>query len=272
MTSIHPTAYIAPKAELDSSVIVGPFCYVGNQVRIDADTVLGPHVTVQSKTTIGKRNRFTGQCSVGGQPQDLKYTGEESALSIGNDNVIREFVTMNIGTAAGSWVTRIGNQNLIMACAHVAHDCVIEDEVVIGNNVLLAGHVLIESQAIISGGAAVNHFVTIGSLAMVGGMSRVMKDVPPYMVAEGGPAQVRAVNLVGLRRREKSQEAVNQLRDAYRRLFADEAPTMLAIQEMEASGGMEPETAHLLAFLRDMERGFQGRYRESLRRSVGEDS
>jgi UDP-N-acetylglucosamine acyltransferase len=272
MTLIHPTAYVAPTAELDSSVEIGPFCYVGGQVKIDAETVLGPHVTVQSRTTIGKRNRFVGQAAIGGLPQDLKYTGEESGLVIGNDNVVREFVTMNIGTAAGSWVTRLGNQNLLMACSHVAHDCVIEDEVIIGNNVLLAGHVLIESQAIISGGAAINHFVTVGTLAMVGGMSRIMKDVPPYLVAEGSPARLRAVNSVGLRRREKSREAVSQLRDAYRRLFSNDAPTVLAIQEMEALGDLQPETMRLLAFLRDMERGYQGRYRESLRRPQREEA
>lgn len=266
MTNIHPTAFVAPGAELDSSVTVGPFCYVGSRVRIGAGTTLGPHVTIQGRTTIGERNQLVGHAAIGGKPQDLKYAGEESALVIGDENVIREFVTVNIGTAAGSWITTVGDRNLIMACAHVAHDCVLEDEIILGNNVLLAGHVRVESQAIVSGGSAVNHFVTIGTLAMVGGMTRVAKDVPPYMVLEGSPARVRGVNAVGLRRRGKSQEVIDQLRDAYRRCFAEETPTILAIQELEARGDLHPEVRRLLSFLRDMERGFQGRYRESLRR------
>ena len=266
MTSVHPTAFVAPGAELDPSVVVGPFCYVGSRVRIGAGTILGPHVVVQGKTTIGERNHFVGQAAIGGKPQDLKYTGEESALVIGDDNVVREFVTINIGTAAGSWVTSVGNQNLIMACAHVAHDCVIEDEVIIGNNVLLAGHVRIEDQSIISGGTAVNHFVTIGSLAMVGGMSRVVKDVPPFMTIEGSPARVRGVNLVGLKRRGKADEAIRQLRAAYRKLYQDEAPVALVLDELESVSSLTPEVLRLVSFLRDMERGYQGRYREALHR------
>ena len=264
MTDIHPTAVLAEGAKVADDVVIGPFCYIGPKVRLGAGTRLGPHVTVQGRTSIGERNHFVAQCAIGGKPQDLKYAGEESALVIGDDNTVREFVTINIGTAAGSWVTSIGNRNLIMACAHVAHDCVLEDDIVVGNNVLLAGHVRIENRCIISGGAAVNHFVTIGTLAMVGGMARVVKDVPPFMVFEG--SKVRGVNLVGLRRREVEPKSIKQVRDAYRRLFADDAPTVLAMQEMEAEGELSPETSRLLAFLRDMERGFQGRYRESLRR------
>ena len=270
MTTVHETSYVAPGAELDEDVIVGPFCYIGGRARVGAGTRFGPHVTVQGRTTIGKDNHFVGQCAIGGLPQDLKYTGEESALVIGDGNVVREFVTINIGTAAGSWVTAIGDRNLIMACAHVAHDCVLEDGIILGNNVLLAGHVRIESDAIVSGGTAVNHFVTVGTMAMVGGMARVVQDVPPYMIAEGAPARARGVNVVGLRRREMPQEVIRQLRDAFRRLIADETPTSLAIQEMEAEKDLVPETRRLISFLRDMERGFQGRYRESLRRPAGE--
>jgi len=272
MTTVHQTSYVAPGAELDSGVVVGPFCYIGGRVRVGAGTRFGPHVTVQGRTTIGKDNHFVGQCAIGGLPQDLKYTGEESALVIGDGNVVREFVTINIGTAAGSWVTSVGDRNLIMACAHVAHDCVIEDDCILGNNVLLAGHVRLEANSIVSGGTAVNHFVTVGTQAMVGGMARVVQDVPPYMIAEGAPARARGVNVVGLRRRQTSPEVVAQLRDAFRRLIADETPTSLAIQEMEAEKDLFPETLLLISFLRDMERGFQGRYRESLRRPTGDES
>ena len=270
MTTVHETSYVAPGAELDSDVVVGPFCYIGGRVRVGTGTRFGPHVTVQGRTTIGKDNHFVSQCAIGGLPQDLKYTGEESALVIGDGNVVREFVTINIGTAAGSWVTVIGDRNLIMACAHVAHDCVIEDGIIIANNVLLAGHVRIESDSIISGGTAVNHFVTVGTMAMVGGMARVVQDVPPFMIAEGAPARARGVNVVGLRRRGMATEVIAQLRDAFRRLIADETPTTLAIQEMEAEKDLHSETRRLISFLRDMERGFQGRYRESLRRPAGE--
>jgi UDP-N-acetylglucosamine acyltransferase len=266
MSSVHQTAYVAPGAELDSSVVVGPFSYIGSRARIGAGTILGPHVTVQAKTTIGERNHIVGQCAIGGMPQDLKYTGEESALVIGNDNVIREFVTINIGTASGSWVTSIGDKNLIMACAHVAHDCVLEDEVIVGNNVLLAGHVRIENQAIISGGTAVNHFVTVGCMAMVGGMSRIVKDVPPFMTVEGSPARVRGVNLIGLKRREKSTEAIRQLRSAFRKLYQEESPSALVLDEIESVASLTPEVLRLVSFLRDVEKGYQGRYREALRR------
>lgn len=272
MTNIHSTAHVAPGAELDDDVTVGPFCYLGSRVRVGSGTILGPHVTVQGRTTIGRNNRFTGQAAIGGLPQDLKYAGEESALVIGDDNVIREFVTINIGTAAGSWITSIGNQNLIMACAHVAHDCVIEDEVIVSNNVLLAGHVRIESQAIVAGGTAVNHFTTIGALAMVGGMSRVVKDVPPYMILEGSPARVRGVNTVGLKRRGKDTGAIQQLRDVYKDLFADDKPSSVALDNLEARADLVPEVKRLISFLRDMERGFQGRYRESLRRPIAAES
>jgi UDP-N-acetylglucosamine acyltransferase len=267
MANVHPTAFVAPGAVLADSVIVGPFCYIGPRVRVGEGTEFGPHVTVQGRTTIGEKNHFVGQSAIGGLPQDLKYAGEESALVIGSGNVIREFVTINIGTATGGWVTSLGDKNLVMACAHVAHDCVLEDEIILGNNVLLAGHVRIESQAIIAGGTAVNHFVTIGMMAMVGGMARVVQDLPPYMIVEGAPARARGLNVIGLRRRGRSPETVAQLREAFRKLLADETPRTLAMQEMEARTDLFPETKRLLSFLRDMERGFQGRYRESLRRS-----
>lgn len=270
MPNVHPTAYLSPGAELADDVVVGPFCYVGGRVRVGAGTRLGPHVTIQGRTTIGRDNHFVGQCAIGGLPQDLKYAGEESALVIGDRNVIREFVTINIGTAAGGWVTSIGDGNLIMACAHVAHDCVLEDEIILGNNALLAGHVRIESNAIISGGTAVNHFVTIGTLSMIGGMARVVQDVPPFMIVEGAPARARGVNVIGLRRRGRSAEAVAELREAFRSLLADEKPMSVALQEFELREDLASDTRRLISFLRDMERGFQGRYRESLRRPEGD--
>ena len=263
---IHPTAIIDPKAELHETVFVGPYTVIGSGVRVDAGCEIGPYAHLVGETKLGKNNRIHAGAVIGDAPQDLKYTGEESALVIGNDNVVREFVTINIGTAAGSWVTSLGDNNLIMACAHVAHDCVIEDKVIIGNNVLLAGHVRIENNAIISGGAAVNHYVTIGKQAMVGGMSRVVKDVPPFMTIEGSPARVRGVNVIGLKRSETPTETVRQLRAAFRKLFQDDTPSALVLDEIEAVESLTPEVLRLVSFLRDMEKGYQGRYREALRR------
>lgn len=264
-TIIHKLADVSESAQLGAGVVVGPFCHIGPKVKIGEGTVLGPSVTVTGHTSIGERNEFIGHAVIGGPPQDKKYEGEQASLVIGDDNIVREFVTMNIGTAAGSWITSVGNRNLFMACAHIAHDCVLEDDIIVGNNVMLAGHVRIEERAILAGGAAANHFVTIGTQAFVGGMARIMQDAPPYMTIEGHQARVRGVNSVGMRRAGHSDEAIESMRVAYRRLFRSDEPRARVIQDLEEAG-MTPEVRRLLSFLRDMDRGFQGRYRESLRR------
>ena len=196
---IHSTAVIHPGAELDASVEVGPYAVIGAHVKVGADTKIGPHAVIEGWTEIGAENLIFPGAVIGLEPQDLKYDGSLSLIKIGDRNQIREYVTINRSTLAQE-ITHIGNDNLLMAYVHVAHNCWIENEVIIANAVSLSGHVHIESQARISGLLGIHQFVHIGQLAMVGGMSRIVRDVPPYMLVEGNPARVRTLNQVGLKR------------------------------------------------------------------------
>ncbi len=272
-TKIHPTAVIAPGAELGSDVSIGPYAVIGSGVRIGDGTVVGPHVVIDGVTTIGRENRFLGQANIGGVPQDLSYEDEPTQLVIGERNTVREFVTINRGTVKGGGVTRVGSGCLFMACSHVAHDCEIEDGVQLGNNVLLAGHVAVGRNAIVNGAAAAHQFVTIGRNAYVGGLTRVIQDVPPFMILEGNPARVRKLNVIGLDRAGLPQEEIQELRLAFRRLFRAEVSRsrVLAELEHEFKGALVRE---LLQSLRNTELGLKGRYRETLRdgfRRAGEE-
>ncbi|MCX7935388.1 MAG: acyl-ACP--UDP-N-acetylglucosamine O-acyltransferase, partial [Planctomycetota bacterium] len=198
---IHPTAVVSLDAEIGDNVEIGPFSVIGPRVRIGDGTRLRNHVTVVSHTAIGCGCDIYPQAVLGGEPQDLKFRGEESVLVIGDHNIIRECVTINRGTALGGGRTVIGDRNLIMAYVHIAHDCRIGNQCVITNCAQLAGHIVVEDMAIISGMVAVHHFVTIGTLSFVAGLSAVRTDVPPYMIVDGNPARVRKLNLEGLRRR-----------------------------------------------------------------------
>ncbi|HEY9847781.1 MAG TPA: acyl-ACP--UDP-N-acetylglucosamine O-acyltransferase [Candidatus Caenarcaniphilales bacterium] len=198
-TLIHPTAVIHPGAQLHPSVQVGPYAVIGEQVKVGPGTKIGAHVIVEGCTEIGAGNHIFPGAAIGLEPQDLKYDGSVSLVKIGNHNRIREYVTINRATLADE-ATVIGSNNLLMAYVHVAHNCHIEDQVIIANAVSLAGHVHIESQAVIGGVLGVHQFVWIGQLAMVGGMSRIDRDVPPYMLVEGNPSRVRGLNQVGLKR------------------------------------------------------------------------
>lgn len=226
MTTIHPTAIIDSSAEVADSVRIGPYCVIGPDVKIGADTVLHDHVVIQSLTTIGVENEMFPFSVIGADPQDRKYAGEHATCDIGDRNKIREHVTIHRGTANGGGVTRLGSDNLIMVAAHVAHDCVIGSEIVIANQVMVAGHARIEDGANIGGGAGVHHFATIGSCAFVGGLTRITKDVPPYMIVEGNPAEVRAVNSIALSRRGYSQYELDAIKDAYKRLYRDNGAAM----------------------------------------------
>jgi UDP-N-acetylglucosamine acyltransferase len=264
-TSIHPTAVISPGAEIGADVEVGPYTLIGPHVRIGDRTKIGAQVVIDGVTRIGEDNLIVGQASLGGPPQDLSYRREPTLLEIGDRNTIREFVTINCGTIKGGGVTRIGSDCLFMACCHVAHDCEIADRVLLGNNVLLAGHVCVEDGANISGGAAAHHFVTVGTLAYVGGLTRIIRDVPPYVVVEGNPSKVRKVNRVGLQRAGHGEDDIQALRAAYRRLFrARRKPIEQILAEIRA----EEPPALIQRQVRSLEntlRGHQGRYRESLR-------
>ena len=221
-TLIHPTAVIHTSARLHPTVKVGPYAVIGEQVTIGADTEIGAHVVIDGQTTIGSRNRIFPGSAIGLEPQDLKYDGAMSRVDIGDHNLIREGVTINRATNAGE-STRIGHHNLLMAYSHVAHNCIIEDQVVIANSAALAGHVYVESWARISGLVGVHQFVHIGRFAYIGGLSRIDRDVPPFTMVNGNPARVRGLNQVGLQRAglaaQHQGEDYRQLKQAYRLVY-----------------------------------------------------
>ena len=231
-TLIHPTAVIHPLANLHPTVQIGPYAIIGENVKIGADTSIGAHVVIEGPTEIGVRNRIFAGAIIGSEPQDLKYKGGESWVKIGNYNQIREYVTINRATGEDE-VTQLGDHNLLMAYAHVAHNCIIENEVIIANSVALAGHIHIESKARISGVLGVHQFVHIGSLAMVGGMSRIERDVPPFAIVEGNPARVRSLNFIGLQRSGLSEEDLSQLKKAFRLIYRSEMSFTEALKQLE---------------------------------------
>ena len=262
---IHRTAVVQAGAELGHDVEIGPYCVLGSQVRVGDRTRLGPHVVMDGVTSIGCDNVVLGQANLGGPPQDLSYRGEPTRLEIGDRNTIREFVTVNRGTVKGGGVTRIGSDCLLMACCHVAHDCDVRDRVILGNNVLLAGHVMVGERANIGGAAAAHHFVSIGSLAYIGGLTRIIQDVPPFMILEGHPSRVRGVNVVGLQRAGVEDAAIAALVAAYKQIYRSGEPRKVVLERMSA--GLEPDgrVGDLVAALRNTELGAKGRYRETMR-------
>lgn len=233
MTEIHPSAVIDPKAEIADSVKIGPFCIVGPDVKLGENVELLSHVVVEGITTIGNNNKVYPFASIGHCPQDLKYNGERSRLEIGDNNVIREHVTINPGTEGGGMLTQIGNNCLIMVGAHVGHDCQIGDHVILVNNATLAGHVIIEDWAIIGGLSAVHQFCRIGKHAMIGGMSGIENDVIPYGSVTGNRARLAGLNIVGLKRRNFDREVIHSMRTAYRLLFAQEGTMAERVDDVE---------------------------------------
>jgi len=270
-TEIHSTAVVAPGAELGTDVRIGPYCVVGPDVRIGDRTQVGPQVVIDGVTELGEDNLIIGQASLGGSPQDLSYKGERTRLVIGARNTIREFVTINRGTVKGGGVTRIGNGCLLMACCHVAHDCELRDRIIMGNNVLLAGHVLVEEMANVSGGAAAHHFVTIGAYAYVGGMTRMVQDVPPFMILEGHPSRVRGVNVIGLQRGGVAAQDIEDLREAFKKVFRSGDPRKKTLEELKQEFGGSAPVQRLVQSLERTEVGAKGRYRESLREQFVEE-
>lgn len=246
-TLIHPTAVIHPGAQLHPTVQVGAYAVIGDQVKVGPETVIGAHVVIEGNTEIGAHNQIFPGAAIGLEPQDLKYDGSVSCVKIGDGNRLREYVTVNRATGAGE-TTAIGNGNLLMAYVHVAHNCEIEDLVVISNSVSLAGHVHIESRAVIGGVLGIHQFVRIGRLAMVGGMSRIDRDVPPYMLAEGSPSRVRSLNLVGLKRMGLSVADQGYLKKAFRILYRSGLPLNEALEQLDLVAESE-HLQHLRRFL-----------------------
>ena len=245
---IHPTAVIHPNAELHPTVRVDPYAVIGAGVKIGAHTTIGSHVVIEGLTEIGEHNSIFPGAAIGLEPQDLKYQGAASWVKIGDRNRLREYVTINRATEEGE-STVLGNDNLLMAYAHVAHNCVIENEVIMANSVAMAGHVHIESMAVISGVLGIHQFVHIGRMAMVGGMSRINRDVPPYMLVEGNPAKVRSLNLIGLKRRGFTAEDFKYLKKAFRLMYHDYIPLNQALEQLELLTDNE-HIEHLYHFLR----------------------
>ncbi len=271
MPTVHPTALVDPAASLADDVYVGPFCIVGPKVRIGTGTKLMSHVHVMGRTTLGEHNTLWPQCVLGGDPQDLKFQGEDTELVVGDHNELRECVTLHKGTANDLGLTRVGSYNLIMAYAHVAHDCILGDRLVIANGVQLAGHVCLKDHAVIGGVTAIHHMVTIGAHAFVGGMTRVSKDVPPFMVVEGNPGRIRNINAIGLKRRGFSADSIANLKDAFRRLYgpglrSKVVDTATVCTDLLDAYPHDPHIHSLVQSLRDTASGLHGRYREVARK------
>lgn len=250
---IHPTAVVDPRAELGRGVQVGPYAVIGPHVVIGARTQIGPHACIARDTQVGEDCIIAKGGVLGTDPQDLKYEGEDTKLIIGDRTTIREYATLNRGTRAYG-MTCVGNDCLIMAYAHVAHDCVIGDRVIISNATQMGGHVCIEDWAVIGGLTALHQFVRVGTHAMVGGASRVSKDIPPYSRAAGSPCRLYGLNSVGLARRGFSEESRRELKRAYRILFASNLNISQAIATLRRET-LSPEVERLVAFVESSERG-----------------
>lgn len=249
MTQVHPTAIVDPKAELDASVVVGPYAVIGAAVRIGAGTTIGAHCLVEGRTTIGRDNRVFQFASLGAAPQDKKYAGEPTELVIGDRNTIREFCTFNLGTVQDGGVTRIGDDNWIMAYVHIAHDCQVGNQVTMANNATLAGHVEVGDWVTVGGLTGVLQRMRIGAHAMIGFASHVGKDVPPFMVVDGNPLTVRGVNLVGLRRRDFSAGRIAAIREMHKLLYRQGKTLDEARAAIGALGAHEPEVAADVALM-----------------------
>ncbi|MDE2617858.1 MAG: acyl-ACP--UDP-N-acetylglucosamine O-acyltransferase [Burkholderiales bacterium] len=249
MTQIHSTAIVDPRAQLDGTVEVGPYTLIGPNVKIGAGTRIGPHCVIDGHTTIGRDNRIFQFNSLGAIPQDKKYEGEPCELHIGDRNTIREFCTFNLGTAQDKADTRIGDDNWIMAYVHIAHDCVVGNHVTMANNATLAGHVEIGDWSTVGGLTGILQRMRIGIHTMIGFASHVAKDIPPYMVVDGNPLNVRGVNLVGLRRRDFSDQRIAAIREMHKILYRQSLTLEQARTAMTALPQTWPEAAGDVALM-----------------------
>jgi len=252
---IHSTAVVSPRAELGSGVEIGPYSVIGDTVIIGCDTVIGAHITIEGHTQIGERNRIYPFTSIGTPPQDIGYEGEDTSLIIGNDNIIREYVTINRATTKEDWKTVIGSHNYIMAYAHIAHDCLLGDRVIMSNLATLGGHTTVGDYAVLGGLAAVHQFVRIGCYAFIGGGSGIDKDVPPFMITSGPRASLYGVNGKGLSRTGFSQETIDGLKRAYRIIWREKRRLSEAVEKVRREIDSFPELETLLGFLEGSKRG-----------------
>ena len=259
MSTIHPTALVDAAAQIDASVTIGPYAVIGPHVVLGAGTTVGAHCVIEGHTTIGRDNRIFQFASLGAAPQDKKYAGEPTRLVIGDRNTIREFCTFNTGTVQDQSVTRIGNDNWVMAYVHIAHDCVVGNQTILANNATLAGHVQVDDYAIIGGLTGIHQFTKVGAHVMAGFASHISQDVPPFMMVDGNPLAVRGLNLEGLRRRGFSPERLAAIKQMHRLLYRQGLTLEAAHSAIAALPAAHPEAAadiaQLLAFLDTSARG-----------------
>ncbi len=253
--NIHSTAIIHKKAELDSSVEVGPYSIIGEHVRIGKGTVIRSHVVIDGWTTLGESNTIYPFASIGLEPQDLKFKGEKTRLEVGNHNMIREYVTLHRGTASGGGITQIGSHNVLMAYVHVAHDCILGDHIIMSNAATLAGSITVGSNAIVGGLSGVHQFVRIGSYAMIGGCSAVAQDVPPYVRVAGNHAKLYGLNSIGLKRHGFTPEEIQTLKATYKLLFRSGLTMREAIKEAKDKWPDNAKVDDFLSFVEKSERG-----------------
>lgn len=252
---IHPTAIIEPGATLGDNVKVGAYSIIREHVVIGSGTVIGPHVVIEGRTTIGCDNEIFQFASIGAIPQDLKFHGEKTTLTIGDRNKIREFTTLHLGTEDGGGKTIIGNDNLFMAYIHVAHDCILGNHIIMANNATLAGHVEVDDYAILGGMTAVHQFTRVGAHVMASGGSMIAQDLPPYVIAQGDRAKTVGLNLIGLKRRGFSAEKLSAIKKAYKLVFRSGLRQEEALQQIADSVEQFPEVEAFTDFIRNSARG-----------------
>ncbi len=250
VSSIHPTAIIEKSVKIGKNVRIGPYCVLTEQVELDDGVELISHVTLAGRTKIGKETKIYPFSSIGHPTQDLKYKGEPSTLTIGAHNIIREYVTIQAGTAGGIMKTEVGDHCLLMASTHVAHDCILGNRVIMANNATLAGHVIIEDHVIIGGLSAIHQFVRIGAHAIIGGMSAVEHDVIPYGAVKGERANLYGLNLIGLKRRGAGREEIEALREAYKNLFSQDFTLAERVQKTAEKFVENPRVMEIIDFIR----------------------
>lgn len=262
---ISPLAVVDARANLAEGVEIGPFCVVGPEVTIGAGTRLANCVTLLGRVTLGEDNRISPHVVIGGEPQDISYRGEETQVIVGDHNVIREAVTINRGSAKEEGLTSVGSNCYLMAGCHVAHDCRVGDRVVMANATLLGGHVHIHNDATLSGGVGIHHFASVGSYSYVSGLSRVLHDVPPYMLVDGLPTRPRCVNIVALRRNQFPSDVIEALSEAHRLVYRSKVGLDNAREILRSTGQLVPAVNQLLSFIQTQQEGRHGRGRERRR-------